>query len=181
MNRAVCWVLIVAAFVAPGSALAQAPAGEASSELTNLLAKELGSTTKQAQGAAGSLFRLAKTRMTPENFSKVASAVPAMDQLLAAAPALDAKAAGAGALGHVLRLRPVSKIVRTLTSESGSSFDALPSKVKFVNGYTVGISARIVCSRSCAASLSQISATFWSAMGPRMRSASGISTISRPK
>jgi Protein of unknown function VcgC/VcgE (DUF2780) len=102
MNRAVCWVLIVAAFVAPGSALAQAPAGEASSELTSLLAKELGSTTKQAQGAAGSLFRLAKTRMTPENFSKIASAVPAMDQLLAAAPALDAKAAGAGALGQAV-------------------------------------------------------------------------------
>src|SRR4030095_12026457 len=99
MNRAVCWVLIVAAFVAPGSALAQAPAGGASSELTSLLAKELGSTTKQAEGAAGSLFRLAKTRMTPENFSKVATAVPDMDRLVAAAPALDAKGAAAGALG----------------------------------------------------------------------------------
>jgi hypothetical protein len=101
MTRVVRWsalILIVCAAVAPGSALAQG----ASSELVSLLAKELGSTPKQAEGAAGSLFRLAKSRLTPETFGKVTSAVPDMDKLLAAAPALDAKAAGAGALGQAV-------------------------------------------------------------------------------
>jgi hypothetical protein len=93
---------MVGIFVAPGAALAQAAASEASSELVGLLAKELGSTTKQAEGAAGSLFRLAKTRMTPENFGKVAMAVPGMDGLLKAAPALDAKAGGAAALAQAV-------------------------------------------------------------------------------
>ena len=105
MNRAISWsvvILVAAAFVAPASVRAQTSAAGASSELVSQLAKELGSTTKQAEGAAGSLFRLAKTRMTPENFGKVTSAVPDMDRLLAAAPALDAKAAGAGALGQAV-------------------------------------------------------------------------------
>jgi hypothetical protein len=101
MNRVIYWgilTLMMGASVVQGSALAQGSAAGTSSELVGQLAKELGSTTKQAEGAAGSLFRLAKTRMTPENFSKVATAVPGMDRLLAAAPALEAKGAGAGAL-----------------------------------------------------------------------------------
>jgi hypothetical protein len=67
-----------------------------------LLAKELGSSTKQAEGAAGSLFQLAKTRMTPENFGKLAATVPDMDGLLKAAPKLDTKAGGAAALAQAV-------------------------------------------------------------------------------
>src|SRR6185436_7949567 len=44
-------------------------------------------TPEQAAGAAGALFGLAKTRLKPEEFSQVASAVPGMDSLLKAAPA----------------------------------------------------------------------------------------------
>ena len=88
MKRAVCWTVLImaAAVLVPGSTLAQTPAGGGSSELVSQLAKEIGGTAKQAEGAAGSLFRLAKSRMTPENFGKVASAVPDMDKLLAAVP-----------------------------------------------------------------------------------------------
>jgi hypothetical protein len=101
MNRVIYWgilILMMGASMVPGSALAQGSPAGASSELVGQLAKELGASTKQAEGAAGSLFRLAKTRMTPENFSKVANAVPGMDRLLAAAPALEGKGAAAGAL-----------------------------------------------------------------------------------
>lgn len=56
-------------------------------ELVGALAKELGSTPEQATGAAGSLFSLAKTRLKPEEWTKVADAVPGMDGLLKAAPA----------------------------------------------------------------------------------------------
>ena len=56
MNHAICWaamILMVAAAVAPGAA--QLPTVGTSAELVSLLAKELGSTTTQAEGAAGSL------------------------------------------------------------------------------------------------------------------------------
>jgi hypothetical protein len=105
MSRVFRWTVLtltIALAAVAGTALAQAPAGGGSSELVGLLAKEMGSSTKQAQGAAGSLFRMAKTRLSPEDFGKVATAVPGMDGLLKAAPALDAKAGAAAALGQAV-------------------------------------------------------------------------------
>ena len=61
-------------------------AGTANPELVGQLAKELGSSPSQAEGAAGSLFSLAKSRLKPEDFAQVAKAVPGMDGLLKAAP-----------------------------------------------------------------------------------------------
>jgi hypothetical protein len=75
-----------------------APAGAektANPELVGDLAKELGATPQQAEGAAGSLFSLAKSRLQPDDWTKVASAVPGMDGLLKAAPALAAGTSGA--------------------------------------------------------------------------------------
>jgi hypothetical protein len=60
----------------------------ANPELIGALTKEMGATVPQASGAAGALFGLAKTKLKPEEFSKVAGAVPGMDALLAAAPAV---------------------------------------------------------------------------------------------
>jgi Protein of unknown function VcgC/VcgE (DUF2780) len=117
----------------------------ASPELVGALAKELGSTPQQAEGAAGSLFSLAKTKLKPEDWSKVAGAVPGMDGLLKAAPAvaanagpsssaadLSALAGSAGSLGGLatvassfskLGLKPemVSKAIPVLTSFVGKS------------------------------------------------------------
>ena len=62
------------------------------------LAKELGgATTSQAEGAAGAIFGLAKSRLPAADFAKVASAVPGMDGLLKAAPAMAAAGAGGAA------------------------------------------------------------------------------------
>jgi len=119
-------------------------AASASPELVGALAKELGSTPQQAEGAAGSLFSLAKTRLKPEDWTKVAGAVPGMDGLLKAAPAVAANAApsssaaglsalaGAGGLGGLatvassftkLGLKPemVAKAIPVLTSFVGKS------------------------------------------------------------
>lgn len=87
--RIVLWVAVVT-MMATGSGLAQAPAaaGSANPELVSALSKELGSTPAQAEGAAGALFGLAKTRLKPEEFGKVSAAVPGMDSLLKAAPAV---------------------------------------------------------------------------------------------
>ncbi len=59
----------------------------ASPELVGQLTKQLGVTPTQAAGGAGALLGLAKTRLKPEEFSQVSSAIPGADALLKAAPA----------------------------------------------------------------------------------------------
>jgi hypothetical protein len=65
--------------------------------LIGALSKELGATAEQAAGAAGALFGVAKSRLTPQQFSQVAAAVPGMDSLLRAAPATTSAPGAAGA------------------------------------------------------------------------------------
>jgi len=61
-------------------------AAKASPELVGALSKEMGATPEQAAGAAGTLFGMAKSRLKPDEFSQIATAVPGMDSLLKAAP-----------------------------------------------------------------------------------------------
>jgi hypothetical protein len=57
-------------------------------DFINSLAKALGGAKPdQAAGAAGSIFGLAKSRLSAGDFDKVAKAVPGMDGLLKVAPA----------------------------------------------------------------------------------------------
>jgi len=104
-------------------------AAKASPELVSELSKELGSTPDQAAGAAGSLFGFAKSQLKPEEFSKVAAAVPGMASLLHAAPktgknSLSAMAGSAAGLASLagsfqkLGLKPemVAQAVPILTS-----------------------------------------------------------------
>jgi len=88
-----------------GPAMAQEPAAladqvkkSANPELIGALTKEMGATVPQASGAAGALLGLAKTKLKPEEFTKVAGAIPGIDTLLAAAPAV-AGTTGSGAAG----------------------------------------------------------------------------------
>jgi hypothetical protein len=59
-----------------------------SSALVGQLTKGLSITPTQARGGAGTLFALAKTRLSTEEFGKVSAAVPGMGRLLKAAPPL---------------------------------------------------------------------------------------------
>lgn len=100
MRSAVLSSLFVASIAfAPAVVSAQAPApalqGTANPELVGALSTELGATPQQAEGAAGALFGLAKTKLSPSDWSKVAGAVPGMDGLLKAAPATSSGVAGA--------------------------------------------------------------------------------------
>ena len=76
--------------LATEQAKAQAPATRPSEtpspELVSMLTKELNINPEQATGGASALFGLAKSRLNPEEFSKVAAAVPRMDGFLKAAP-----------------------------------------------------------------------------------------------
>jgi hypothetical protein len=101
MIRHICPLALAVLLTFPVTLVGQGVTGDAPSpELVGQLAKQLGSSEQQAIGAAGSLFGLAKMRMKPADFSKVAAAVPGMNGMLAAAPAMAAAMpAGAGALG----------------------------------------------------------------------------------
>jgi flavorubredoxin len=70
-------------------------------ELLQSLTSQLGVTTEQAAGGAGAMFNLAKSRLSSEDFSQIASTVPDIDSLMAAAPTLTESAtdAVASALG----------------------------------------------------------------------------------
>jgi hypothetical protein len=86
------------------AATAAAHAASASPELVGALSKEIGATPEQAAGAAGALFRVAQSRLKPNEFSQVASAVPGMTSLLNAAPAADGKAGTSGAAGALSQI-----------------------------------------------------------------------------
>jgi hypothetical protein len=68
-------------------------------ELIDQLTKSLGVNETQAQGGAGLLFNLAKSKLGAGDFSKVSAAVPGMDSLLSAAPA-----GGGGMLGGLTKI-----------------------------------------------------------------------------
>src|SRR4051812_5964326 len=82
-------------------ATAAAAAAKASPELVGALSKELAATPEQSAGAAGALFSLAKSRLKPQEFSQVSSAVPGMSSLLKAAPAPGGAVGTSGALSQL--------------------------------------------------------------------------------
>lgn len=51
-------------------------------ELINQLTKQLGISQLQAMGGAGALFSLAQEKLATEDFAKIASVVPGMDQMI---------------------------------------------------------------------------------------------------
>lgn len=55
-------------------------------EIVEHLIKELGVSTKQAEGGAGLLLELAQQRLRPEDFVRVADAIPAISDVIGKAP-----------------------------------------------------------------------------------------------
>ena len=74
-------IVFIAAQTIPAYSL-QPPSPELVGELT----KGLSITPQQATGGAGTLFALAKSRLNPADFSKIAAVVPGMGSFLKAAP-----------------------------------------------------------------------------------------------
>jgi len=88
LNIWLCGFVVLAVMQAPAQTAVATPTTSTSSSLVRQLSKGLSITPTQARGGAGSLFALAKTRLSEDEFSKVSSAVPGMSGLLKAAPAL---------------------------------------------------------------------------------------------
>jgi hypothetical protein len=108
----------------------------ASPELVGQLVNELGISAGQAEGAAGTLFGVAKTRLGADDFAKVASAVPNMDGLLKAAPAADPKAAAleavAGKTGGVASMAAAAGTLSKLGLKADTIAKLAPTLVKVV-------------------------------------------------
>ena len=68
--------------------------------LVQLLSSNLGVTKKQATGGAGSIFNLAKQNLSIEDFTKVAKAVPDIDNMMTAAPKPEGAAGMLGGAHH---------------------------------------------------------------------------------
>lgn len=111
---------------------AQGAEGTANPELVGNLAKTLNTTPKQAEGAAGALFGLAKSRMKPDDWTKVAGAVPGMDGLLSASPALGAPGALTGK-GSTSGLGAAAGAFKALNLSPSLATKAVPVLTKFVS------------------------------------------------
>jgi hypothetical protein len=81
MSACLSMVFFIAAQTIPAHGLQPA-----SPELVNELTNGLSVTPQQATGGAGTLFGLAKSRLSPADFSKIAAVVPGMSNFLKAAP-----------------------------------------------------------------------------------------------
>ncbi len=134
-----CLTVVAIVFGVAVSASAQpaAATATASPELVGALAKELGSTPQQAEGAAGALFGLAKSKLSPGDWSQVAGAVPGMDGLLKAAPAAAASgASGAGALAGAAGVGGLSSVAGAFTKlglKPEMAMKAVPVLTNFVS------------------------------------------------
>ncbi len=71
-------------------------------ELVDLLVKNIGITTKQAEGGAGSIFDAAKKNMGVEDFLKITTAMPEVEALMAGAPKINTGSSALGGLSSML-------------------------------------------------------------------------------
>jgi hypothetical protein len=70
--------------------------------LTELLMQRTGVTQAQAQGGAGALFQIAKSKMQADAFTQLEQSVPGIEGMLAAVPALSQPSGGlAGRLSSI--------------------------------------------------------------------------------
>ena len=70
--------------------------------LINLLSSQLGVTKTQAEGGAGSIFQLAKQKLSVEDFSSIAKAVPGIEQMMGAAPKVEGSSSTLGGISSMM-------------------------------------------------------------------------------
>ena len=78
-----------AAGVGSTAAPAATPTAAVGGSLVSLVGQQLGVSNTQATGGLGAIFSVAKQQLGGDQFGQIASAVPGMDGLLAAAPKVE--------------------------------------------------------------------------------------------
>jgi Protein of unknown function VcgC/VcgE (DUF2780) len=132
-------LLICSLFLAPGAPTYAQTSGATSagaSALVGQLSKQLSITRTQARGGAGSLFSLAKSRLTSDEFSKISAAVPGMSGLLKAAPQTggnsELSALEGNLPGNMGRMAEVAGAFNKLGLSPSMAGKFLPIMTKFV-------------------------------------------------
>jgi Protein of unknown function VcgC/VcgE (DUF2780) len=145
MRTAIPGAMLTFVVLIAGTLRAQTPADVSKTsnpELVGMLTKEVGVTPAQAEGGAGALLGLAKSRLSTDEFAKVSSAIPGTDGLLKAAPASTASGGAAGALasaggamaGASGGLASVAGSFSKLGLNADAATKFAPVLLKYVNG-----------------------------------------------
>lgn len=93
-------LLLIGVFMASLTLQAQ------TSDLVNMLTKEMGISEKQAEGGAGSIFNMAKETMSKDDFGSLSDVVPDMSGLLGAVPGMSKKKSMLGSATSTLTGMP---------------------------------------------------------------------------
>jgi hypothetical protein len=107
------------------------------SSLTGLLTSGLDVSPEQASGGLGSLFSVAQSSLSAQDFSSLSSYVPDMSSLLKAAPAVSENSSSSllgsfGGMGDTLNAS--SKVASQFTS-LGLSAEHIPQYISIINDY----------------------------------------------
>ncbi|MCG7871577.1 MAG: DUF2780 domain-containing protein [Candidatus Thiodiazotropha lotti] len=70
--------------------------------LLDALTSQLGVSSEQASGGAGSLFQMAQNNLSAEDFSQIASVVPGIDKMMASAQSSSKESGAATAVASML-------------------------------------------------------------------------------
>lgn len=89
-------------------------------ELIKLLTDNLGITNDQAKGGAGLLFKMAKDKLSKEEFGQVAGSIPGTEELIGAAPS-------SGGLGSA---------IGSITSAIGGKSGGLGNLASLAGGFS---------------------------------------------
>ncbi|HNR94675.1 MAG TPA: DUF2780 domain-containing protein [Kiritimatiellia bacterium] len=112
-------------------------------ELIGLLVKQVNVNESQAKGGAGLLFKLAKDKLASGDFSKIASAVGGVDELIKSAPKAGgaskllgslASAAGGDKLGGLGQLASLAGGLKSLNLSGDTLSRFIPVILGFVQG-----------------------------------------------
>lgn len=111
-------------------------------ELLQEIVKQLGVSEDQAKGGAGMIFNLAKDKLAPTEFGRIAELVPGMDDLTAAAPQPGSVAGALGGIasafgqkaGHLGDMAGLISGFKSLNLDSGMVAKFIPIVLSFVKG-----------------------------------------------
>ncbi len=111
-------------------------------ELLQEIVKQLGVSEEQAKGGTGMIFNLAKNKLGPDEFGRIADIVPGMDNLLSAAPEPGGIAGAIGNIasafgqkaGHLGDLAQLASGFKALDLDSGMVGKFIPVILSFVKG-----------------------------------------------
>lgn len=111
-------------------------------ELLQEIVKQLGVSEDQAKGGTGMIFNLAKNKLGPDEFGRIAELLPGMDELIDSAPQPGGIASAIGGIasafgqkaGHLGDMAGLISGFKSLDLDSGMVTKFIPIILSFVKG-----------------------------------------------